>query len=142
METAMLVTTIIHFMPRTIARARTARAKYLGKIVRFGFRRLMRRMAALRERIALARQYERELAVLLQSDDRMLADIGVTRGEVIAAARSRWFTPGRMADAAAARRRDAMRVAEMRRVLPRIEAPALSPGAPARFLTVETSNFR
>lgn len=138
----MLVTTMIHFAPRTVAQVRTARAVYFGKIVRRGFRRLSHRIAALRQRIALARQYERELAMLLRADDRMLSDIGLTRADVLIAAQSRWFTPGRMMDAAAMRRGDSIRNAQARHDLPRITAPALAPGAPAQFLTVETSNFR
>lgn len=139
----MLVTAMIHFAPRSIADARTARAKYVGKIARIGFRRLLRRIASFRERIALARQYERELAVLLEADDRMLADIGVTRSEVIAAASDdRWFRPNRMLAAAAQRRKDVMGADDACHALPRTAAPALTPGAPAQFLAVETSNFR
>jgi uncharacterized protein YjiS (DUF1127 family) len=136
----MLVTTLIHFAPRTVAQARAARAAHLGRRVRRFWRRLSLRLAALRQRIAVARQYERELAVLLQADDRMLRDIGVTRGEVLMAAQSRWFIPGDATDGAARRRSDAMRAAEARRALPRVAAPALTPAAPVQF--VETSNFR
>jgi uncharacterized protein YjiS (DUF1127 family) len=142
METAMLVTTFIHATRPSIMQARTERAVYVGKLLRIGAKRFARRLSAWRARIALALQYEHELAALLQADDRMLADIGMTRGEVIASARSRWFTPGRMAEAAAARRRDAMQIAKARHELPRVAAPALAPGAAACFLTVETSNFR
>lgn len=138
----MLVTSIIHFAPRTVAQARAARAIYLGKIVRISLKRLKRRFAAWRARVALARQYERELAVLLQADDRMLSDIGLTRADVHAAARSGWFTPGRMIDAAARRRRDAMRVAQARHNLPRVPAPTLSPDAPMRLVVMETANYR
>jgi uncharacterized protein YjiS (DUF1127 family) len=137
----MLVTTIIHVTRPSIMQARTERALYLGKLLRIGGKRLARRLSAWRDRVALARQYERELAVLLQADDRMLADIGLTRGDVHAAAQSRWFTPGRMIDAAAARRREAMHVSDTRRALPRIAAPALSPGAPVTLM-METANFR
>lgn len=136
----MLVTAMFHLAPRTIAQARTARAISLGKRVRRGVRRLSRGIVAFRARIALARQYERELAVLMQADDRMLSDIGLTRADVIAAARSSWFTPGRMVDAAATRRRSDSRNAQMRSDLPRLSAPSLTPGAP--LLTTETANFR
>lgn len=141
-EATMLVTTMIHLAPRTNAQARTARAISLAKRVQRGFRRLSRRMAALRARLALARQYERELAVLMQADDRMLSDIGLTRADVIAAAHSGWFTPSRMIDAAAARRRSDRRNVEPRSDLPRLSAPSLTPGAPVKLLTVETSNYR
>ncbi len=137
----MLVTTVIHVARPSIMQARTERAIYLGRLLRIGVRRLVRRLSAWRARIALARQYERELAVLLQADDRMLADIGVTRGDVHAAAQSRWFTPGRMIDAAATRRRDAMHVSDTRRALPRVAAPAISPGVPVTLM-METANFR
>lgn len=137
----MLVTTLIHVTRPSIMQARTERAIYLGKLLRIAAKRLARRLSAWRERVALARQYERELAVLLQADDRMLADIGITRGDVIAAAQSRWFTPGRMIAAAATRRREAMRVADRRRALPRIAAPSLTPGAPVN-LVMDTANFR
>lgn len=138
----MLVTAMIHFAPRSIADARTARAKYVGKIARIGLRRLLRRIALFRERIALARQYDDDMTMLLQADDRMLLDIGVTRSEVIAAASDdRWFRPDRML-AAAQRRKDAMGTADACHALPRTAAPALTPGAPAQFLAVETSNFR
>jgi uncharacterized protein YjiS (DUF1127 family) len=143
METTMLVTAMIHFAPRSIADARTARAKYVGKIARIGFRRLVRRITLFRKRIALARQYDEDMTMLLQADDRMLLDIGVTRSEVIAAASDdRWFRPNRMLAAAAQRRKDAMGTAEVCHALPRTAAPALTPGAPAQFLAVETSNFR
>lgn len=135
----MLVTTLIHLAPRTIAEARTARAIYLGKIVRHGFRRLSYRIALFRRRIALARQYERELAVLLQADDRMLTDIGITRADVLTASQGRWFMPGRMVDAAARRSRRTMQAPSD---LPQIVAPAIAPGAPLKLLTMETLNFR
>jgi len=138
----MLVTTFIHVTRPSIMQARAERARHIAKMLRIAGRRLLRRFAAWRRRAALARQYERELGQLLAADERMLMDIGVTRGDVIAAAQSRWFTPGRMVDAAARRRRDAMRVAEARRALPRVSAPALSPGAPARLVMLETANYR
>ena len=68
----MLVTTLIHATRPSIMQARTERAIYLGKLLRIGVKRLARRFAAMRERIAQARQYERELAMLLQADDRLV----------------------------------------------------------------------
>ncbi|MDT3685446.1 MAG: DUF1127 domain-containing protein [Pseudorhodoplanes sp.] len=137
----MLVTTMIHLAPRTIAQARTARAISLGKHVRRGFRRLSRGIVAFRARIALARQYERELALLMQADDRMLSDIGLTRADVVAASRSGWFTPGRMIDDSTTRRGSDRRNAQSRSDVSRLPAPSLTPGAPL-LLTVETANFR
>lgn len=139
----MLVTAVVHFAPRSIADTRTARAKYVGKIARIGFKRLLRRITVLRERIALARQYDSDMAMLLEADDRMLLDIGVTRSEVIAATSDdRWFRSNRMLAAAAQRRQDVIDASNARDALPRLAAPALTPGAPVRFLAVETSNFR
>lgn len=137
----MLVTTLIHAARPGIAQARAARAAYLGRLLRLAGKRLARRFAAWRERSALARQYERELGELLQADERMLMDIGITRGDVIAAAQSRWFTPGRMIDAVANRRRDAMRAADARHALPRVAAPSITPGAPVS-LVMDATNFR
>ena len=138
----MLVTSFIHTTRPSIMQARTARARYVARLLRVGSRRLVRHFAIWRQRAALARQYEHELAMLLQFDDRMLADIGLTRTDVIAAAQTRWFTPGRMLDAAASRRRDATRNTETRHALPRVNAPALSPGAPAQLVMMETANYR
>lgn len=138
----MLVTAVIHFAPRSIADARTARAKHIGRIARIGFRRLLRRIAVLRARMALARQYDSDMAMLLQADDRMLTDIGIRRADVLTAAQSRWFTPGRMVDAAARRRRPAAHDGQVPSALPQIAAPAIAPGEPIGLLTMETSNFR
>lgn len=137
----MFVTTMSHVMRPSIARARAERDAYLAKLIRIGFKRLWRRMRGVAARIALARQYEREFGFLMQADDRTLKDIGVTRGEVYAAARHYWFSPGRMFAAAAERRKDAMQMAEMRRELPRVAAPSLAP-APVKPATRETADCR
>lgn len=92
----------------------------------------------LRARRALARQYERELAFLLQADERMLRDIGLTRADVVAAAQSRWFTTPRVQDAGWRRGEDDRR--QVPTDLPRLPSPSLTPGAP--LLTVDTANFR
>jgi uncharacterized protein YjiS (DUF1127 family) len=138
----MFVTTMIHVLRPSIAQARAERDAYTARLLRIAARRLWRRVRAVAARIALARQYERELGFLLQADDRMLMDIGVTRGDVHAAAHQRWFSPGRMIAAAAERRQQAMQVAETRRALPRVAAPALSPATPVKAATMETANFR
>ena len=138
----MLVTTLIHTTRPSIMQARGERAVHIGRMIRIAGRRLARRIAAWRERAALARQYDNDMAMLLQADDRMLADIGVTRSDVIAAAIDhRWFAPDRMIAAAAARRNDAINVADARH-LPRVQAPATAPGSPARWMTIETTNYR
>lgn len=69
-----------------------------------GFRRLTRRLG----RLAAA---QREMAMLLRTDERALRDIGLTRGEAEAAA-----SCSKMARAAAARRNEAMAAADRRRV--------------------------
>jgi uncharacterized protein YjiS (DUF1127 family) len=142
LEKPMFVTATIHAIRPSLAQARAERAAYLARLMRIGAKRLARRLRAFAARIALARQYERELGFLMQADDRTLMDIGVTRGDVHAAARQRWFSPGRMIAAAAERRKQAMQVAETRHALPRVEAPALSPATPVKAATMETANFR
>lgn len=139
----MLMTTLIHSTRPSIMQARTARAVYIGRFARIAFRRLLRRVAAWRERIALARQYDNDMVFLLRADDRILSDIGVTRSDVIAAASDhRWFQPNRMIAAAAQRREAAMKAADTKRDLPRVSAPAIAPAASGKWMTVETANYR
>ena len=129
----------IEFAPRTIAAARRQRSIHFGRVVSIALRRLARRIAALRERMAVARQYRRDMAVLMQADHRMLRDIGVTRADIHAAAREGgWHRAGGMLAAAAGRRRDAMLAAQgRRRMLPNVAAPSLAPRQFGR--TVETA---
>ena len=119
----------IEFAPRTIASARSERSILLGRLMRVALRRLARRISAMCERIVLARQYRRDMAILMQADHRMLRDIGVTRADIRAAAReSGWHRAGGMLAAAAGRRRDAMLAAHgRRRMLPAVAAPSLAP---------------
>jgi hypothetical protein len=80
--------------------------------------------------------------MLIHADSRMLADIGLTRYDVVAAAQESrgWLGRRDALRAAAARREEAVASARVRRsALPHTEAPPLVPSAPH---TVETSNFR
>lgn len=115
-----------HFAPRTIAEARRMRAVVMGYLIRKTWRRWRRRIADFRERFAEARQYRRDMAMLMQADARLLADIGLTRGDVRAAVSEGSFS--RTLEASAARREQAMAVAQANRTaLPRVHAPELAP---------------
>jgi uncharacterized protein YjiS (DUF1127 family) len=108
METAMTaqadVTEMI-FHPRTIAHARGRRSALFGGVARNLVARAFGRLNDLRIRFVRARQRRRDLAMLLEMDNRLLTDIGLTRGEVRAAARTPWWhEPAALADAT--RRRD------------------------------------
>jgi uncharacterized protein YjiS (DUF1127 family) len=130
--------------PEQVA-ARTARAEAVVQLMGAAFRRLKRRIAVAIARWQRARQYASEMAALLQADDRMLMDIGLTRGDVRAAMQDRWWAGGsRMANAAAVRRNDAMQTAKTRRraSLPCVPAPALAPSLPATARAIEIANFR
>jgi uncharacterized protein YjiS (DUF1127 family) len=140
METIM--TLRVHAsMPPSIAAARAARSAYLAKFLRIACKRVARSIARYFERAALARQFDREMAVLMQADDRMLRDIGLTRAEVITAANDGWFAPGRVIAAAARRREQAMTAPAARSALRRVAAPQLVP-RDENLLPVETANFR
>ena len=116
-----------HFAPRTIAEARRMRAELMGRLIRKGWRRLRNAIVAFRERRALARQYRQDMAMLMRADGRLLADIGLTRGDVRAAVSEGSFS--RTLKASAARREEAMAVAQANRhALPRVHAPELAPG--------------
>ena len=142
METAMTTREELIFAPRTIAQARRLRAVYFGRILRIATRRTAKRIAGAWERIMQAYQHHHELELLLQADDRMLSDIGMTRAEVRAVASGGgWTTPSRMIDAVVERRAEAMRTAHRRHgALPQIAAPSLAAGQPV--MTFEPSNFR
>ena len=78
----------------------------------------------------------------MHTDDRMLADIGLTRHDVIAAAQEgrSWLRRHDALGAAALRRDEAMATARLRdEVLPEADAPSLVPAQPR---VMETSNFR
>lgn len=114
----------IQFHPRTVMLARTHRAATAGYLVGSAIAAVLTGLSGLAARVAQARARRRELAQLLQMDDRMLKDIGLTRGEVFAA------VDGRPGLRAAAERRDAaMDTARKVRTLPRPQAPAIEPAA-------------
>lgn len=132
----------IMFAPRTIAHARTRRARAFRSQLRIVLREARRGMRVLWARMARAARYHRELELLMHADDRMLADIGLTRFDVVSAAQeSRGWHGRRDALRAAATRRDeAIGVARARRAgLQHMQAPPIVPALPC---TIETSNFR
>jgi uncharacterized protein YjiS (DUF1127 family) len=101
-----------------------------------------RTVGAFWARVTRAAQYHRELELLMHADDRMLADIGLSRFDVVSAAQASRGWRGRRdaLQAAATRRDEAMAVARSRRAgLPSMAAPALAPALPH---AMETSNFR
>jgi len=124
-------------VPRTYSLARM-----LVRHLRVLLRRARRAFDAARARIARATQYRGELELLMHADDRMLADIGLTRYDVVTAAQESLGWQGRRdaLEAAALRRDEAMAIAHARRSgLTRIDAPPLAPALPH---VMETSKFR
>lgn len=104
--------------------------------------RLARTLRAVGRRIARDWQYQRELALLMHADDRMLADIGLTRHDVIAAAQEgrSWLRRHDALGAAALRRDEAMASARVGdKALPEADAPSVAPALPH---VMETSHFR
>lgn len=125
--TAQASMTETTFHPRTIARARASRFASFGAVARNLMARAFERLNDLRIRFVHARRRRRDLAMLLEMDNRLLTDIGLTRGEVRTAARTPWWhEPAALADAAS-RREEAMaevhRQATLRIVRPRPLAP-------------------
>lgn len=112
------------FHPRTVALARAHRAALFGQAVGSAIAALLKGFSRLVARVAQARARRRELAQLLEMDDRMLKDIGLTRGEVFAAVDG----PSGLHDAAE-RRDAAMDAVRKVRALPRVQAPAIEPAA-------------
>jgi hypothetical protein len=140
METAM--SNEIRFAPRTIAQARSERTRHLGLRLRGTARAMIGWLRAARERIAMNSRYQHELVTLLHADDRMLADIGITRHDVASALHEsrRFFGRRAIMEGAAARQEAAFHAAQTRRdALPETDAPPLVPAAPRAF---ETSNVR
>lgn len=132
----------VMFAPRTIAQARTRRARACRIQLRIALRKARRGIRALLACIARASQYQRELELLMHADDRMLADIGLTRFDVVSAAQESrgWHGRRDALRAAATRRDDAIAVARARRAgLPDMLAPSIVPALPC---AMETSNFR
>ena len=110
----------LDFYPRSIALARTQRAARLGYYVGAGAAALIRGLSALAARVVAAEKRRRDLALLLEMDPRLLHDIGLSRGEVLAAARGQ----NGLLDAAAQRREAAMDAVHKVRTLPRHPASA------------------
>ncbi len=103
--TAQAGVTEATFHPRTIAHARALRFASFGGVARDLVARAFGRLNDLRIRFVRARRRRRDLAMLLEMDNRLLTDIGLTRGEVWAASRTPWWRePAALADAT--RRRD------------------------------------
>jgi uncharacterized protein YjiS (DUF1127 family) len=142
METAMTSDVDKIFAPRMIAQARRLQARAFRRELYAAIRAALHGLRALKARMARAVQYRRELELLMHADDRMLADIGLTRYDVVNAAQeSRGWRGRRDAlQAAAARREEAIAASAARRnVPPHTEAPPLVPVLPH---VLETSNFR
>ena len=134
--------TEISFAPRTIAQARGERTRRLGLRLRVAIRAAIGWLRATRQRIAMNSRYQHELAALLHADHRMLADIGITRHDVLAALHEsrRFFGRSGIMEGAVARQEAAFHAAQTRRdALPETEAPSLAPAAPH---AMETSDFR
>jgi aspartate oxidase len=132
----------VRFAPRTIAQARTQQARSFRRQLRIALRRARHGMRALWTRMARTSQYHEELELLMHADDRMLADIGLTRFDVVSAAQESrgWHGRRDALRAAATRRDDAIDVARARRSgLPDMQAPSIVPALPC---AMETSNFR
>ena len=106
------------FAPRTVAAARARRTVAAKLLLITGFLRLKQWFLRFGE-FALALQRRREVDELLHTDERLLKDIGLTRGDVeaIVAERRGWLVSDKMAKAAAARRNEAMAAADQRRTL-------------------------
>ena len=126
----MLTTTLI-------AGTRAELAQSLARRLRLAARRALRRIRLACRRIAQAHRQRRELEILLHADDRMLADIGLTRAEIQFVCRGR--------DAGACSRADQRGEACLAAnsgigKLPLVDAPALAPDLPR--LTITHENFR
>jgi hypothetical protein len=142
METAMTSDIDSNFAPRMIMQIRRRQARAfrheLYNTIRVG----LRGIATLKARLVRALQYHRELELLMHADDRMLADIGLNRYDVVTAAQASRGWRGRRdaLQAAATRRDEAIVVARARRAgLAIVDAPSLAPALPH---AMETSNFR
>jgi uncharacterized protein YjiS (DUF1127 family) len=140
METAM--TTHFDDAARTIARTRSSLALDFGRLAVLTIRKAIRRLRTVRSKLAERARRRQELAMLVHADARILADIGVTRFEVIAALDEGRRLLGRseIIKTAAARQEQAFRAAQARRsALTHADAPPLVPALPH---ALETSNFR
>lgn len=127
--------------PCAIVRARSERMRRPGVWLHAAIRTAVAWLRMTRQRMAMNARYRRDLAMLLYADDRMLADIGITRYDVGAALHESRRFLGRNAimEGAAARQETAFRAAQTRRhALPETEAPPL---VPVSRQTMETSDI-
>lgn len=117
---------------RVIARTRSNLALDLRRLVGLAIRKAIRRMRAVRRQVAMNARHQHELSLLVHADDRMLADIGVTRHEVVAALHEtrRFFCRNGTMEGAAARQEQAFRAAHRHTALPKTDAPSLAPDLP------------
>jgi hypothetical protein len=142
METAMNSDLEIMFAPHRTGEARSTRVRRARRSLSLAAGKITHALRRLGQRIARDWQSQRELALLMHADDRMLSDMGLTRHDVIAAARESrsWLRRHDALRAAALRRDEAMASARQRRqALPEAEAPTVVPALPH---VMETSNFR
>jgi uncharacterized protein YjiS (DUF1127 family) len=142
METAMTSDVDPFFAPRLIAQIRRQQAQAFRRELYNAVRVALRGLHALTTRMAQSRRGHREFELLMHADDRMLADIGLTRCDVVMAAQESRGLLGRRdaLHAAGTRRDEAIAVSQARRSgLPCTETPPLVPALPS---VVETSNFR
>ncbi|MET0867422.1 MAG: DUF1127 domain-containing protein [Pseudorhodoplanes sp.] len=121
-----------------IAAARADINRHFFRNLQLGARRAIRRVRFAFRRLAEAYRDRRELEILLHADDRMLADIGLTRADVHFA-----FRDGRKAGGwSRATERDEASAARKAGLenLPQVNAPALTPAFPRQ--TIPHDNFR
>jgi hypothetical protein len=109
------------FAPRTIAGARTERSRSLALPLRNLRRRIASAMVDGCASFARAWQHHEELMDMLHLDDRLLADIGVRRSEILAAVKERRWTCAtwRLVATAVTRRQEAGAVDARTRMYPR-----------------------
>lgn len=120
-----------------IALARAELNSHFARNLRVAVRRGLRRLRRAVARIAEARRHRAELDFLLHADERILADIGLTRADVHFA-----FTGGKSALWDAGERREQARAVppDETKSLPVVVSPTLSPSLRDDFVTHE--NFR
>lgn len=125
---------------RAVARTRSHLAQELGRLLMVAACTSVRRLRSAAWRAAPHSRHPNELALLAFTGDRLLADIGLTRQDVIAAAQqSRGPFGRRDAMRAATHRDEAVGLSSARRTgLAYVDSPPLMPASPM----VETSNFR
>jgi hypothetical protein len=117
------MTTVHRFAPRTIAAARTQRARSASRRLRVAMLEVRRILLEFHTRLAGRWQDARDLQTLSRADERQLADIGLTRCDLVG--------PPRAMAAAGRRREEAMALARARsKGLPQTDSPSLMPAPP------------